>query len=53
MANPKKPLEPLIPLEQFKELVAGIAHVPKAVVSPAIPEADNPTKRQAKKKPSP
>jgi hypothetical protein len=28
----KKPLEPLIPLEQFKKLVAAIAQVPKEAV---------------------
>jgi hypothetical protein len=28
----KKPLEPLIPLEQFKKLVAAIARVPKDAV---------------------
>jgi hypothetical protein len=31
----KKPLEPLIPLEQFKKLVAAIARVPKNVVDRA------------------
>lgn len=31
----KKPLEPLIPLEQFKKLVAAIARVPKSPVDRA------------------
>jgi len=30
----RKPLEPLIPLEQFKKLVAAISHVPKSAVGP-------------------
>lgn len=33
----KKPLEPLIPLEQFKKLVAAIARVPKDAVDKKPP----------------
>jgi hypothetical protein len=34
----KKPLEPLIPLEQFKKLVAAIAQVPKEAVKTENPK---------------
>jgi hypothetical protein len=36
----KKPLSPLIPLEQFKKLVAAIAHVPKDTVDKPRPESE-------------
>jgi hypothetical protein len=41
----KKPLEPLIPLEQFKKLVAAIARVPKDVATKPKPETKKPERR--------
>jgi hypothetical protein len=40
----KKPLDPLIPLERFKELVAAIARVPKDVATKPKPEKPEPKK---------
>jgi hypothetical protein len=34
----KKPLEPLIPLEEFKKLVSAISRVPKEAVEKAKPK---------------
>jgi hypothetical protein len=42
----KKPLAPLIPLEQFKELVAGIARVPRDAIKKA--KADRAKRKQGK-----
>jgi hypothetical protein len=41
----KRPLEPLMPLEQFKKLVAAISRVPKDAVEKAQAERK---KRKAK-----
>jgi hypothetical protein len=41
----RKPLEPLIPLERFKELVAAIARVPKDVATKPKPEKPEPKKQ--------
>jgi hypothetical protein len=45
----KKPLEPLIPLDQLKSVVAKIAHVPKDTVEKIVPE--RPKRKRATKKP--
>ena len=39
MANPKKALEPLIPLDKLKSVVAGLLAVPKDKI--AKPESEN------------
>ena len=44
----KKPLEPLIPLDDLKKVVAQIAHVPKDAVEKIVPERPK-RKRQPKK----
>ncbi len=44
----KKPLEPLIPLEQFKKLVAAISRVPKDAVDKAQSELPPGSKRKSK-----
>lgn len=38
MAEPKKPLEPLIPMDELKKVVRGLIHVPKDELDKA--EAD-------------
>jgi len=38
----RKPLEPLIPLEQFKKLVAKLSRVPKDEIDKPKPEPKKP-----------
>lgn len=47
----RKPLEPLIPLEQFKKLVEKIAHVPRSVIErdSSNPKPDRKSGRKKKK----
>jgi hypothetical protein len=42
----KKPLEPLIPLEEFKRLVSAISRVPKEAVEKA--KAEQPKRKATK-----
>lgn len=45
MARPKKPLEPLIPLDDLKNVVKGLIAVPKDELDRA--EAERPKRKQS------
>lgn len=46
MAEPKKPLEPLIPLDNLKQVVRGLIRVPKDEIDKA--EAERPKRAKSK-----
>ncbi len=53
MPKQAKPLEPLIPVEEFRKVVAALARVPKDAIVPVKPRAKQATRKTIERPRSP